>query len=599
MIFGRSQRVVTGSRDQERSVKVALRFQTFRGKVIGRGLHFLVNYSFRNSRVNLRTQIPAYLTTAFAFLAGKGRRKCVEPRERWGKEVARDRDMDRIGLYHRTLECAQAKVDERTWQDLGMDDLFAKLDRTVGMPGAQLLYHQLRTYEENDLVLTERARQQGVFKKDTALREKILPLLARLNKSGAVWIAPLLLNPIPELPRYAWLLYLSSGLSLGCLIGTVLFPPLLIGVLLLFLVNMLVNATYGTKITPYFYGFSQIDPLLGVGSALGRITEGAALPQLNYLKENAALIAGLKNKFGWVAIDRTAQNELVQSLYEYLNNLFLFDVLIFLRSLKNLREHREVLSRIWGEVASLDASLSVASYAAGVGGVTVPTLVDARRLEVAGLYHPLLSSPVGNELSLNDRSALVSGSNMAGKTTFIRTVGINLILARTLAICHAQRAVFPRAMVRSAIRREDQLSDGQSYFFAELKQIQEFIVAAESGPLHLFLLDEIFRGTNTIERISASTAVLRNLSRRQMVLVTTHDIELQELLKESFDMGHFSERFEEGECRFDYRLQPGPAHSRNAIKLLGISGYPQAITQEAELIAAQLSAQFERRSGLG
>ena len=178
---------------------------------------------------------------------------------------------------------------------------------------------------------------------------------------------------------------------------------------------------------------------------------------------------------------------------------------------------------------------------------------------------------------------------MAGKTVFIRTAGINVILAQTLNFCAAKQAVVPRAIVRSAIRREDNLAAGQSYFFAEIRQILDFTRAEIDGPRHLFLLDEIFRGTNTVERIAASTAVLRHLARRQIVLATTHDVELQELLADTFDMYHFNDQVVDGHYSFDYRIQRGPAQSRNAIKLLAISGYPTGIIDEAETLTSRSS----------
>ncbi len=560
---------------------------------IRRGCTSFEKASSTKPDLNLRTLIPSFLVTGIALLGGRRNRPQSETEAEWGSEVKRDRDMGLIGLYHDGLSNSQKEIDDRTWQDLDMDGLFAKIDRTAGMPGRQVLYHQMRTYEEDDVVLTERARQQKIFREDAAMRRAVTSLLARLKKPGATWIAPLLLNPLPTVPRYAWLFYLSSLLSLLGLVGMPFFPPLILSSLVLFFVNLYINFTYGARIAPHFGGFAQIDSLLSIGQKLAKISDPHQLPQLAYLRTNAPVIAVLRKRFGWLVNDRSSLGDIGQAIMEYLNIFFLVDILTFLRSLKGLREHRETLVRIFAEVGSLDASISVASYVAGTSGISVPVLVDNRRLEVAGLCHPLIPSPVGNPLVLTGRSALVSGSNMSGKTTFIRTVGINLLLARTLAICHAESAIFPRVIVRSAIRREDSLSDGESYFFAELKQIQDFVEVATGEVPHLFLIDEIFRGTNTIERISASVAVLRHLARRQMVLVTTHDLELQELLADGFDMYHFSERFADGKCLFDYRIHPGPARSRNALKLMGYSGYPGAIIKEAEILAEKLTARFQ------
>jgi DNA mismatch repair ATPase MutS len=289
-------------------------------------------------------------------------------------------------------------------------------------------------------------------------------------------------------------------------------------------------------------------------------------------------------------IDRAALPDLVQSLFGYLNMLFLFDIVIFLRSVRVLRKNQPAFARIFDGVGSLDAAISVASFHDGVPVIAVPTLTDRRQIEATGLYHPLISEPVENDFSLDERSALIAGPNMAGKTAFIRTIGINLILARTLHFCLARSATLPRAIVRSAIRREDHLSDGQSYFFTEVRQVLEFTRCDDAGPLHVFLIDEIFRGTNTVERIASSAAVLRHLGRHHLVCATTHDVELQEILGAAFAMHHFSDDVTDGKYGFDYRLRPGPVRSRNAIRLLEITGYPPAVVREAEELARWLDA---------
>ncbi len=481
-------------------------------------------------------------------------------------------------------------IDEKTWQDLAMDEVFAKLDRTVSMPGRQVLYDQMRTCEADDRVLLERARQHACFHGDARLREEIQLLLARLGDPRAAWISPLLLKDLPEVPTWAPLLYPCSFLSLACLAGAFFWKPFILPSLGLMLLNLVVNETYGRRITPYFSGFSQLDALLGSILGLAGMGEGRGLPQVDLMREAVPLVVRLRRRFGWLARDRATLPEPMPALIGYLNLLFLFDVVIFLRSVASLRKHRLVLVDLLEAVGSLDAAISVASYQTGLSHWTVPEITPERRIQAEGLYHPLLAAPVANPLHLTQRSALITGSNMAGKTTFIRTVGINVILARTLNFCLAERATLPKAMVKSSIRREDKLAEGQSYYFTELKRLREFL---DAGPLHLFLIDEIFRGTNTVERIAASSAVLRQLARDHMVLVTTHDLELHEWLAEDFDMHHFSEQVVEGRCGFDYRIQPGPARSRNAIRLLELNGYPASITGEARELAEKIAAGFE------
>jgi DNA mismatch repair ATPase MutS len=151
---------------------------------------------------------------------------------------------------------------------------------------------------------------------------------------------------------------------------------------------------------------------------------------------------------------------------------------------------------------------------------------------------------------------LVVGTNMAGKTTFIKMVGTNIILGRTLGVCFAAAAVIPRWKVMASIRAHHSIESGKSHFFAELERILSFVQGAERDGRAVFLIDELFRGTNTLERIAAGKAVLESLGGHAHVLVTTHDVELQQLLGPSFLTFHFVEDPKLPEV-FDYRLHPG------------------------------------------
>ena len=174
---------------------------------------------------------------------------------------------------------------------------------------------------------------------------------------------------------------------------------------------------------------------------------------------------------------------------------------------------------------------------------------------------------------------------MSGKTTFIKTVGVNFILAQTLYFSLSETFFIPKYVVKASIKRNEDLEEGKSYFFAEIEALKNFIVLSSSDDRYLFLVDEIFRGTNTIERLASSTAVLKYLSKDNLVFVTTHDIELQELLQHSFYMFHFSEQVENEKFFFNYKIKKGPCSSGNAIKLLEIMSYPESITNEANIIA--------------
>jgi len=136
-----------------------------------------------------------------------------------------------------------------------------------------------------------------------------------------------------------------------------------------------------------------------------------------------------------------------------------------------------------------------------------------------------------------------------------------------------------------SIRGEHSVESGKSHYFAEVEEIQSFLASAAHGECRVFLIDELFSGTNTVERIAAARAVLKALAATSQVLVTTHDVELRALLGDAYELYHFREN-PDIDGFFDYRPRPGPVTERNAIRLLARMGFPEEIVADALAFAA-------------
>lgn len=200
------------------------------------------------------------------------------------------------------------------------------------------------------------------------------------------------------------------------------------------------------------------------------------------------------------------------------------------------------------------------------------------------------------------RGVLVTGSNMSGKSTFLRTVGVNAILAQTINTCLATSYHAPVFLVRSLIGRSDDLTAGRSYYRDEVEAVLSLVRASRSSRPHLFLFDELFRGTSTIERIAAAEATLAELihedgriSSPHIVIAATHDRELVALLERTYALFHFADGIDAHGLSFDYRLRQGPARSWNAIALLELCGAPSRLVEHALARTADLADQ--RRLG--
>ncbi len=199
------------------------------------------------------------------------------------------------------------------------------------------------------------------------------------------------------------------------------------------------------------------------------------------------------------------------------------------------------------------------------------------------LGHPLLSakSRVANDVHLAGLGSihLITGSNMSGKSTFLRTIGINLCLAQAGAPVCARSFDWTWGRLACCIRVDDSLDAGLSFFYAEVKRLKMILDATKerAAPPLLFLIDEIFKGTNNRERLIGSRVYITELSRGNgFGLVSTHDLELAELedTVSGLTNAHFQETVAAGTLAFDYQLRPGPCPTTNALKIMELEGLP-------------------------
>jgi hypothetical protein len=232
-------------------------------------------------------------------------------------------------------------------------------------------------------------------------------------------------------------------------------------------------------------------------------------------------------------------------------------------------------------VGQLEALGSLAGFAYEHPADVYPDLDETRtRFEAEGLGHPLMAEArcVRNDVALGDdtRVLIVSGSNMSGKSTLLRAVGVNAVLGLAGAPVRARRLRLSRLSVGATLRIRDSLQEGTSRFYAELVRLRELVRIAE-GPIPLlFLLDEILHGTNSHDRRLGAAAVVRGLVQRGAIgLVTTHDLALSEVAHDP-DLRavnvHFEDRLEDGAMVFDYRMRPGVVQTSNALALMRTLG---------------------------
>jgi DNA mismatch repair ATPase MutS len=245
------------------------------------------------------------------------------------------------------------------------------------------------------------------------------------------------------------------------------------------------------------------------------------------------------------------------------------------------RSGRDVAAWV-AAVADFEAITSFAAYSFENPDDPFPEIVEesGTMVEALAVGHPLLpkASCVRNDLRLEGelRVLIVSGSNMSGKSTLLRSLGANVVLSLAGGPVKARSMRLSPVAIGATLRIQDSLQEGKSRFYAEILRVKQ-VVELTKGPLPLlFLLDEILHGTNSHDRLEGAAAIVRGLIDRAAIgLVTTHDLALAavaETLAPRAANVHFEDHFENGVMRFDYTMRPGVVKNSNALALMRAVG---------------------------
>lgn len=505
-----------------------------------------------------------------------------------------------------------SSLDERTWGDLALDQVFAALDRTVSTLGREGLYARLRSApvaphaEAFEALITR-------FTNDARARERAERALARLQDPHGYdvwWLARP--DAVQTQPWDALFPALTATTVLTGIVAVSwhIFLPLVIAVV----VSIAVGVLTASRINTLAMAIRQVAPIVATGQELGFLSDPDTAPIAGTVGSDAGRLARLKTIARWVSQDpfmvSFRPGELVRiatdflaAVYEYLNVVFLFDGNAVFFGSRELAARAGDLIRLVTAIGDIDAALSVALWRAERSDWTRPQFLAQRSAAVLqNIRHPLVEAPVPNSVRLDPgRGILVTGSNMSGKSTFLRTVGVTAVLAQTINTCLADAYSAPVLAVESCIGRSDDLIAGKSYYLVEVDDALARVRASREVAQHLFLFDELFRGTNAVERIAAAEAILRELVTNDgapaphCVVVATHDGELVGLLSDAYAPYHLADSLGPDGLRFDYRLEPGPATTRNAIALLQQRGAPASVIESALRRVAALEQQRNGR----
>lgn len=504
------------------------------------------------------------------------RRKLRELRAWWGKTGSNDGWLASRFFELTRLSDETREVDDRTWNDLELPRIFAKLDSAITRVGSQSLYRRLRTYQDEGAAARREYSALQTLRSDWRLREAIQLTLTGLQADTAAHLCDHLFgDALRNLRHPLWVvLWCTLSVAITAAVLASLISPL--GLVALLCVNAAIIMRFGWRVHGLVEDLRRACDLVFVAARLVRISHVNTIPQLEDLGAYAGVLRAAQRSFRGFSF---FQYDLF-GIGIWLNLLCLAEWVAYVRTVARFNALRGELRRVFELVGSLDAAICIASFLERTDSYCVPGFSDDGSIKIEAGYHPLLGTPVRNSLTLQGRSALVSGSNMAGKTTFVKMIAINVILGRTLGICLASSAVIPRVCVLASIRAEHSTESGKSRYFAEMEALLSFLRIGMEAYRPLIVIDEPFSGTNTAERIAAAKAVLDALGAHATVLATTHDVELHGLLADRFEAYHFRED-PSVEGFFDYKLRAGPCSEGNALRLLAKIGFPPEVVADA------------------
>lgn len=261
----------------------------------------------------------------------------------------------------------------------------------------------------------------------------------------------------------------------------------------------------------------------------------------------------------------------------FLNTMLLYDIQCLFQLEKWKQKNREKFCGWLDAMAEMEYLNSLAFFAYNNPSFCLPVVQTGElSIKAGGLSHPLINAAerISNDfiIGVNDKLQLVTGSNMSGKTTFLRSVGVNILLAQCGAPVCAHNFILSPVQLLSSIRVSDSLQEHTSYFMAELKKLHHIIEELQTGKPSLVLIDEILRGTNSDDKSHGSEQFIRKLlPNNSLTLFATHDLSLGVMEKEfpgKISNYCFESVIQNGELSFDYKLRPGIAQNKNASFLM-------------------------------
>ena len=486
-------------------------------------------------------------------------------------------------LLASTIQPTDSQVDDQTWYDLALHKVFDQLNYTQSSIGAEALYQKMRllTFQPDDSL----RELEEFFERQPDLRLRVQVIMNQLGKKNHNMARSIVANPGNQDSR----IYLSLYIFLACLPVLSLFflPFFKIQAMSVLIASVTFNIIFSSiRNWSNKLRLDQVSYLVRIFASAEKLS-CLVLPKQENLKQ--AIQPFKKTKVISSILQSPTGSSEMEIILIYLNFLFLIPQIAQVYIYNQVKSYQKEAQETINLLGEMEVAISLLRHKRDFELICQPHFSKEGGIRGKSLYHPLIANPVVNDVSF-EKNMVISGDNASGKSTYLKMVAINCILAQGLGFAYGESFELPYGHVMTSMDVSDDIEVGDSYFITESKTILRMIENLKKPGFHYFFIDELFKGTNTIERIGAGLGIVRWLSGRNcLYMISSHDIELVVASGAVNDNYHFDSRYVDGKIVFDYHIKQGSAVTKNAVNTLKSLHFPSEIT----LTAQELIEQYE------
>lgn len=486
-------------------------------------------------------------------------------------------------------------IDDITWNDLDMIEVFKRINSSNSSIGAEGLYRRLRITDASKSDQDYIEKLVDFFETHPKERESIQYIFSKIGKLEDNNVLDFI-NSKKEAKLYEIGKHILFGLiPLVCTMIIILqfgFDKLyFLGVYPLYILLGIIiyNISFNQKMKDEIEGQYKMANYLTSCIYHGKKILKYNLPIEKELKEAFKPVKTLGN-FSFLGFSEVRSSA---AIFVYIfNMIFRISFITFARAIQIIDKKKMEVLKLWILLGDVEAAISILNYKLASDYICKPDFTDSHKIIANKLYHPLLKEPVANDVNWT-KNTLVTGSNASGKSTYVKSVAINAIFAQTIYMCHAREWTMKKGNILTSMAIKDDVIQGDSYFIAEIKSLKRLIDNMRTRKDDYYFIDEILKGTNTIERIAASSSIISHLIKNhQLAFIASHDIELTKIFEDEVKNIHFRESIDQKEgITFDYKLHQGPSTTKNAIALLSHMDFPKDVIDEANIRVSRFESE--------